>query len=373
MNRIIGERDLSETPFSPEQARETYRELVRARAFDERALALQRRGWMSSWPPYRGQEGSQVGAAMAMADDDWLFPTYRSNAMQLARDVPISDVLLFRRGMPEYHSGHEVPNFPQAVPIATQIPHAAGVGMAMNYERAVKGDDADGERTEAEGVEADGGDGPANPAVLCYFGDGATSEGDFHEGMNFAGVFDAPTVFFCENNEWAISLPRHRQTASDTIAQKANAYGFEGVQVDGNDPLAVRETVADALDSARDGDPVLVESLTYRQGAHTTSDDPSQYEDAAKELPDWRTADPVERYEEYLREQGVIDDEFVAEVEDEADAELDEAVERAESADPGDPHDVFDRVYENLPPNLREQKAWLDSFLADHDVKEIDH
>ncbi|NEU55877.1 thiamine pyrophosphate-dependent enzyme [Halorussus sp. MSC15.2] len=362
MNRIIGERDLSETPFSADDARATYRELVRARAFDERALALQRRGWMSSWPPYRGQEGSQVGAALAMADDDWLFPTYRSNAMQIARDVPMSDILLFRRGMPEFHSGHDVPNFPQAVPIATQIPHAAGVGMAMNYEKRVKGDGA-----------RDDGAGDDDSAVLCYFGDGATSEGDFHEGLNFAGVFDAPTVFFCENNEWAISLPRERQTASDTIAQKADAYGFEGVQVDGNDPLAVRETVAEALDSARDGDPVLVESLTYRQGAHTTSDDPSQYEEAARELPDWRTADPLERYEEYLREQDVLDDEFVAEVEDEVDAQLDEAVETAESADPGDPHDVFDRVYEDLPPKLSEQKAWLDSFLADHDVQEIDH
>ncbi|WP_115865227.1 thiamine pyrophosphate-dependent enzyme [Halorussus litoreus] len=366
MNRIIGERDLSEVAFSPEEARATYRELVRARAFDDRALALQRRGWMSSWPPYRGQEGSQVGAAMAMADDDWLFPTYRSNAMQIARGVPISDILLFRRGRPEFHSDHDVPNFPQAVPIATQIPHAAGVGMAMNYERAVKGDGA-------KAGSDDGNSKDDNSAVLCYFGDGATSEGDFHEGLNFAGVFDAPTVFFCENNEWAISLPRHRQTASDSIAEKAQAYGFEGVQVDGNDPLAVRGTVAAALDRARAGDPVLVESLTYRQGAHTTSDDPSQYEETARELPDWRTADPVDRYESYLREQGVLDDEFVAEVEAAVEEELDEAVERAESVEPGDPHDVFDRVYEDLPPRLRDQKAWLDSFRAERDVQELDH
>jgi pyruvate dehydrogenase E1 component alpha subunit len=362
MNRIIGERDLSETPFSPEQARATYRDMVRARAFDERALALQRRGWMSSWPPYKGQEGSQVGAALAMADDDWLFPTYRSNAMQIARGVPMSDILLFRRGRPEYESGHEVPNFPQAVPIATQIPHAAGVGMAMNYEGRVKGDGA-----------SEGGEAEDDHAALCYFGDGATSESDFHEGLNFAGVFDAPTVFFCENNEWAISLPRHHQTASDTIAQKASAYGFEGVQVDGNDPLAVRETVSEALHSARNGDPVLIESLTYRQGAHTTSDDPSQYEETARDLPDWRSADPLERYEEYLRDQDVLDEEFVAELEDETEAELDEAVERAESVEPGDPHDVFDRVYADLPPNLREQKAWLDSFLAENDVQELDH
>ncbi|WP_158055861.1 thiamine pyrophosphate-dependent enzyme [Halorussus halophilus] len=358
MNRIIGERDLSETPFSAEDARDVYRDVVRARAFDERALALQRRGWMSSWPPYKGQEGSQVGAAAALADEDWLFPTYRSNAMQVARDVPISDILLFRRGRPEYASDHDVPNFPQAVPIATQIPHAAGAGMAMNYERDVKGD--------GEGDAADG-------AALCYFGDGATSEGDFHEGLNFAGVFDAPVVFFCENNEWAISLPRHKQTAADSIAQKAEAYGFEGVQVDGNDPLAVRETVSEALESARDGDPVLVESLTYRQGAHTTSDDPSEYEETRNELPDWRTADPLERYEAYLREQGVLDDEFVAEVEAEADAELDEAVERAESVEEADPHDVFDRVYADLPPRLRDQRDWLDSFLKGHDVQEVDH
>ncbi|MFC4552075.1 MULTISPECIES: thiamine pyrophosphate-dependent enzyme [Halorussus] len=356
MNRIIGERDLSETRFSEEQAREVYRGMVRARAFDERALALQRRGWMSSWPPYKGQEGSQVGAALAMDDDDWLFPTYRSNAMQIARDVPMSDILLFRRGRPEFASGHDVPNFPQAVPIATQIPHAAGAGMAMNYEKRVKGDGESGEKG----------------AALCYFGDGATSEGDFHEGMNFAGVFDAPVVFFCENNEWAISLPRHRQTASETIAEKARAYGFEGVEVDGNDPLAVRETVADALASARDGSPVLVESLTYRQGAHTTSDDPSQYEDAGRDLPSWRTADPLERYERYLREQGVIDDEFVAEVEEAADAELDEAVERAESVAEADPHDVFDHVYAEPTGRLRDQRAWLDSFLEDHDVQEVD-
>ncbi|WP_327053241.1 thiamine pyrophosphate-dependent enzyme [Halomicrococcus gelatinilyticus] len=348
MNRIIGERDLRETPFSVEEARATYRQMVRAREFDERALALQRRGWMSSWPPYRGQEGSQVGAALAMADADWLFPTYRSNAMQIARDVPMSDVLLFRRGRPEFASGHDVPNFPQAVPIATQIPHAAGVGMAMNYR------DDDG-------------------AALCYFGDGATSEGDFHEGLNFAGVFDAPVVFFCENNEWAISLPRHRQTASDSIAGKAQAYGFEGVQVDGNDPLAVRETVSEALASARDGDPVLVESLTYRQGAHTTSDDPSQYEDAARDLPEWRTADPLERYEEYLRNQGVVNDALVDRVHEEAEEALDEAVATAEAAPDPDPDDVFDRVYADLPPRLRDQQGWLDSFVDDHDVYELDH
>jgi pyruvate dehydrogenase E1 component alpha subunit len=304
---------------------------------------------MSGYPPYKGQEASQVGAAYAMEESDWLFPTYRSNAMQIARDVPMSDVLLFRRGFPEYDSEHDVPNFPQAVPIATQIPHAAGVGMAMNY------------REEED------------KAAVCYFGDGATSEGDFHEGLNFAGVFDAPVVFFCENNNWAISLPRGRQTAADSIAQRGEAYGMMGGQVDGNDPLAVREFVSSALESAREGSPVLVESLTYRQGAHTTSDDPSRYREEESDLPAWRTRDPLERYEEYLREQDVVTDEWIDTIYAEADEELDDAIDRAEAADPEDVADVFDHVYDELPAGLAEQKEFMRSFAGEHDVQELDH
>jgi pyruvate dehydrogenase E1 component alpha subunit len=349
MHRVIGERDLSETPFSAETARELFEDMVRARRFDERALALQRRGWMSGYPPFKGQEASQVGAAHALDESDWLFPTYRSNAMQVAFGVPMSDILLFRRGRAEYHSDHDLHVFPQAVPIATQIPHAAGLGMGVNYE------------------------GDEETAALCYFGDGATSEGDFHEGLNFAGVFDAPVVFFCENNDWAISLPRDRQTAAATIAQKAEAYGFSGGQVDGNDPLAVKEFVGSALASARDGNPVLVESLTYRQGAHTTSDDPSRYRDEADDLPAWRTRDPLERYEAYLREQGVVDDAFVDACYERADAELEDAVEHAESVEPAAPDDVFEPVYGSMPPRLRDQQAELRSLVDRHDVQELDH
>ncbi|WP_246998620.1 thiamine pyrophosphate-dependent dehydrogenase E1 component subunit alpha [Halosolutus gelatinilyticus] len=348
MHRVIGETPLAESQVSTDEAVACYRDIVRARRFDERALALQRRGWMSGYPPFKGQEASQVGAARALAEEDWLVPTYRSNAMQIAYGVPMSDVLLFRRGYPEYASEHDLNVFPQSVPIATQIPHAAGLGMAANYE----GDDA---------------------AVCCYFGDGATSEGDFHEGLNFAGVFDAPVVFFCENNGWAISLPRERQTASATIAQKADAYGFEGVRVDGNDPLAVREAVAGALESARGGDPVLVESLTYRQGAHTTSDDPSRYRDDRADLPAWRTADPLDRYESYLREAGVLDDDLVDEIAAAADEELDEAVETAESTPLPEQGDVFEPVYEELPPRLANQQAWLAEFTAKDDVRELEY
>ncbi|MDG5817799.1 thiamine pyrophosphate-dependent dehydrogenase E1 component subunit alpha [Natronococcus sp. A-GB7] len=347
MHRVIGESSLEDSRVSVEEALEIYHDMVRARRFDERALALQRRGWMSGYPPFRGQEGSQVGAAHALAETDWLVPTYRSNAMQLAHGVPMSDILLFRRGYPEYASDHDLNVFPQAVPIATQIPHAAGLGMAAN-------------------------DGDSEEAICCYLGDGATSEGDFHEGLNFAGVFDAPVVFFCENNGWAISTPRERQTASDTIARKAEAYGFDGVRVDGNDPLAVRELTEAALERAREENPVLLESLTYRQGAHTTSDDPSRYRDEADDLPEWRTADPLERYEDYLRGEGVLDDAFVEEVEEETEAELEDAVETAESTPAPEPGEVFDPVYAESTPRLDEQRAWLEAFAEREELRELE-
>jgi pyruvate dehydrogenase E1 component alpha subunit len=361
MHRVIGEGSLDDTLVPPEQARAFYRDMVRARRFDERALALQRRGWMSGYPPFRGQEASQVGAAHAMAEDDWLFPTYRSNALQIARGVPPADLLRFRRGGPEFDgesggtddgdgrggTGDRRNVFPQAVPIATQVPHATGAGMARNY---CGGDEA---------------------MVVCL-GDGATSEGDFHEGLNFAGVFDAPVVFLCENNGWAISLPRERQTASDTIAGKARAYGFEGVRVDGNDPLAVYETTCDALESARTGDPVLVETLTYRQGAHTTADDPERYRDAEPDLSEWRTRDPVERYETFLREEGVLDDEFVDRVRKEADEELSAAVDVVEAEPPADPDEVFEHVFSHLPPGRREQRAAIRESVARHDPQRLE-
>jgi len=282
-----------------------------------------------------------------MRDDDWLFPTYRSLAMQLVRGVPFFDILLFRRGYPEFTSDHDVPTFPQAVPIATQIPHAVGAAMAVDYT-------------------------DADHATVAYFGDGATSEGDFHEGMNFAGVFEAPVVFFCENNGWAISMPTERQTAAPSIAAKAEAYGFEGHQVDGNDPFAVRQAVHDALAHARGTGPVLVESLTYRQGAHTTSDDPDRYRPEDENLPEWRTADPVDRYADYLREQGVIDADFVEGCFDEAEAEVDDAVDAAEAVGEPDVDELFDHVFAERTPRIDAQEAWLDEWLADHDPQEME-
>jgi pyruvate dehydrogenase E1 component alpha subunit len=329
MHRVVGERSIAGASEAA-TARTLLAEMIRARVFDDRALALQRRGWMSGYPPFRGQEASQVGAATALTADDWLFPTYRANALQLARGVPTTDLLLFRRGHPEFHSDHDLPVFPQAVPIATQLPHAVGVGMAADYHGA-------------------------DHAVLAYLGDGATSEGDFHEAMNVAGVFDAPVLFFCENNGWAISTPRERQTAAPSIAAKADAYGFEGRQVDGNDPLAVREVVADVLDRVPSEGPTLVESLTYRRGPHTTSDDPDRYRDDPG-LPEWRTRDPIDRFAEYCREEDVVDERFRDRARDGAERAVDRAVAAAEAVPVPDPSDVFDAVSETLPPRLAAQR-----------------
>jgi pyruvate dehydrogenase E1 component alpha subunit len=348
MRQVIETHGFDEIRTTESEAISLYRDLVRARQFDERALSLQRQGWMSSYPQFRGQEGSQVGAAHALRDEDWLVPTYRSNAFQIARGVPMSDILLFRRGYSEFQSDHDRPVFPQAVPIATQIPHAVGLGMAADFS----GDDR---------------------VICCYFGDGATSEGDFHEGCNFAGVFEAPVVFFCENNGWAISRPTGQQTASATIAQKATAYGFEGIRVDGNDPIAVRQTVERAVERASEGVPTLIESLTYRHGAHSTSDDPSRYEHTQKPLPEWRTADPVERFETYLRDAGVLDDERVERIHEDAGEELDRAIERAETTERPEPDAVFDSVYEQLPGRLAEQRAWLRSHIQNHGTPEFDY
>ncbi|MEF8780321.1 MAG: thiamine pyrophosphate-dependent enzyme [Haloferacaceae archaeon] len=342
-----GSGSLSDSRYGAEAARTLYRDMVRARRFDERAVSLQRRGWMSGYPPFRGQEAAQVGAAHAMGDADRLFPTYRSNALQIARGVPMSDLLCFRRGLAEFRSDHDVPVFPQAVPIATQIPHAVGAGMAANH-------------LDAEW------------ASLACFGDGATSEGDFHEGLNFAGVFAAPVVFLCENNGWAISLPADRQTASPTIAAKADAYGIDGVRVDGNDPLAVREVIADALASARAGEPVLVEALTYRRGAHTTADDPSRYRDAEPDLPEWRRRDPLDRFEAFLREEGVLEDEDVEAVREAADDEVASEIRAAEAAGLPDPDALFDYVYATPSPVQERQRSRLREFLEDHDPQELE-
>ncbi len=317
-----------------------YRQMKLARHFDERAVSLNRQGRMGTYPPLSGQEGAQIGSAMAMAADDWMIPSYREHAAAVVRGLGLRDTLRYWMGD---ERGNEIPDdtnvFTVAVPIASQIPHATGMAWAHKLQS--------------------GGD--PDSAFLCYFGDGATSEGDFHEGLNFAGVFDTPNVFFCNNNQWAISVPRERQTASETLAQKAEAYGFEGVQVDGMDPLAVYSVTQDALAKARDPDegqlrPTMIEAVQYRFGAHTTADDPSVYREEEEERR-WREKDPIPRLESFLRGRDVLDDDRVEAIEASVEDEVAAAIDDAEATADPDPQSMFEHVYAEQTPELRQQAA----------------
>ncbi|MFC7097965.1 pyruvate dehydrogenase (acetyl-transferring) E1 component subunit alpha [Halobaculum marinum] len=321
-----------------------YRDMVTARRFDERAVSLQRQGRIGTYAAIEGQEASSVAATHALRDDDPVFYQYREHGAVIARGFP-AEYLAYWMGHESGTAGlADIDVFPLNIGIAAHMPHAVGAAMAFDYR--------DDDR------------------VACaHFGDGATSEGDFHEALNFAGVFDAPSVFVCHNNGWAISIPREDQTASPTLAQKADAYGFEGVRVDGMDPLAVYRVVDEAARKARgetdsDHRPTLIETVEYRFGAHTTADDPSQYrDDDAGDA--WRAWDPIPRMEGFLRNEGIADDDLVESVREEADERVAAVIDEAERFE-ADPADMFADVYAETPAELQRQKEGLLAAIERH-------
>jgi pyruvate dehydrogenase E1 component alpha subunit len=283
-----------------------YAAMVRTRLLDRRAFLLQREGRMGTYAPVIGQEACQIGSAFALDPDDWVVPSYRECGALLCRGVPMANVLLYWSGDERAMLGfRDARCLPFTIPVGTQIPHAVGMAYASRYR---------GERA----------------AVLCYFGDGATSTGDFHEGLTMAGTLRVPVVFFCQNNQWAISVPRARQCGAETLAQKAFGYGIDGIQVDGNDVVACYAATKSARARAHAGTPTLIEAVTYRIGDHTTADDASRYRDAA-EVERWRQRDPVERLRRYLEANGLWDAEREAACLAEAEEEVDAAVRAAES------------------------------------------
>jgi pyruvate dehydrogenase E1 component alpha subunit len=326
-----------EPGLSPDQLARLYRAMQLGRRLDERMVRLQRQGRIGTFAPIKGQEAAQVGSVACLRPQDWMVPSFRETAAMLWRGWPIETLLRLFAGHIE---GSQPParmnDLPICIPVATQLPHAVGLAYAAQY----RGDDA---------------------VVMAYFGDGATSEGDFHEACNFAGVWHVPVVFVCQNNQWAISVPLKKQTHSRTIAQKALAYGFPGIQVDGNDVLAVYAATKEAVERARDGDgPTLIECVTYRLAMHTTADDPTKYRQP-EEVAEWERKDPLTRFTAYLRKKGIAIDGIEADV----DAEIAEAIKRFEALPAPDPLTMFDHVYGEMPPHLRAQRALVSARLGE--------
>lgn len=333
-------------PSSAAQAAERwvsiYRAMRRQRIIDEKMVLLQRQGRIGFYGPITGQEAATIGSVAALGPKDWVVPALREAGAALYRGLALRDFVAqlygnsldraHGRQMPCHFTLKEGKYLSMSSCIATQLPHAVGIAMAEKYK----------------GIDS---------VVLAYLGEGATSEGDFHSAMNFAGVYGAPVVFFCQNNHWAISVPSSRQTASRSFAAKATAYGFEGVLVDGNDAVAVFEATSKAVRKARaGGGPTMIEALTYRMGGHTTSDDPSRYRDA-KEVAAWAKKDPIARMRKYLEQRKLWNVGQEKKLEDELTKELSKAIAEVEAAPSPGLETLFEDVYAVLPPHLAMQQA----------------
>ncbi|WP_030939116.1 pyruvate dehydrogenase (acetyl-transferring) E1 component subunit alpha [Streptomyces sp. NRRL S-646] len=335
--RVLGTEAAAKA--DPALLRRLYAELVRGRRYNVQATALTKQGRLAVYPSSTGQEACQVAAALALEDRDWLFPSYRDTLAAVARGLDPVQALTLLRG--DWHTGydpHEHRVAPLCTPLATQLPHAVGLAHAAR----LKGDDV---------------------VALAMVGDGGSSEGDFHEALNFAAVWQAPVVFLVQNNGFAISVPLAKQTAAPSLAHKAVGYGMPGRLVDGNDAAAVHEVVTDAVRRAREGGgPTLIEAITYRIDAHTNADDATRYR-GDTEVEAWRAHDPIALLEHELTERGLLDDDAVRAARDTAEIMAADLRERMNQDPVLDPMDLFAHVYAEPTGQLREQQAQLRAEL----------
>jgi len=320
----------TDTDIPEEELIKIYHGMVKARVFDVRAMKLQRQGRIGTYAPLQGQEAAQIGSAFATGEKDWIYPSYREIGVSLMKGMPMEKLFLYTMGHLEGLAQKNANVFPVQIIIGAQYLHAVGGAWASQY----KGEDS---------------------VSVAYIGDGGTSEGDFHEALNFAGVYKLPIIFIVQNNQWAISVPFKKQTASKTIAQKALAYGITGIRVDGNDAVAMYTTMKQAIEKAKAGKPVLIEAVTFRQGPHTTADDPTKYR-----LPDeedqWSKKDPLLRMKKYITNLGSWNEKKDQELFEEMENLVTQAFEKAQSTNPSQIKDVFNNIFEEKTKQLEEQQ-----------------
>ena len=342
--------------------REAYRLMYTTRRFDDEATALQRQGQLALWVPSRGQEAAQIGSALAYAPNDYIFPSYREHAVALARGVDFRDLITIFRGSTTHGWDMKAHNFHTYTKVlAAQTLHAVGYAMGLNFDADIEAET--GTRPTGQGQATDPAEDKQKPAVAVYFGDGSSTEGDAHESMVFAASYNAPVLFFVQNNRWAISVPFEVQSRVP-VSTRAAGYGFEGIRVDGNDVLAVLAATRYAMEKIRAGEgPVLIEAETYRLGPHTTADDPTKYRtDADLEGPLRR--DPMLRLEKYLREQGYADDAFFEEVAESAQQVANGVREAVLNSEVADFEYFFDRVYVQEHQQVEDDREFYRNYVA---------
>jgi pyruvate dehydrogenase E1 component alpha subunit len=322
-------------PLDDQQVRQMYRQMLLLRLYDRKAVSLQRQGRLGTYAQMEGQEASLVASTYPLQPQDWMVTSYRETGAMWLHGVPLHLLCLYWMGNEcGSHMPEGVRVLPISIPVGSHPLHAVGLAYASKYRRE-------------------------DSIAITYFGDGATSEGDVHEAFNLAGVFRVPCVFFCQNNQYAISVPRHQQTASATIAQKALAYGFPGILVDGNDIFAVYAVTREAVERARHGHgPTLIEAYTYRMAPHTTADDPTKYRDGA-ELEEWRPRDPLLRVQRYLHSRGQWSEAWEEQLVEACTTEVEQAMAEAAAVSPPLPQDMFRSMYATMTPQLRDQEAEL--------------